>query len=333
MAATLPRLYPPHPSGRDRFSPLPAKYASMGRSPIASVHSTVELIGFEVLFQDFMAAAIILDQTAPEMMNVVGDLGVEEARLLVPYDTGATHDSITIVGGSGHVTRPGVVAGQGGSGGFATGGLIARGGAAETEYFVEVGPETFYAPFLEYGTVFMEPRPFMIPALDIMELALVGSVKAIIDAVLGGQGAGLAGSAGAQRVLTDPGVRNPFSQLRSFLYSGAKALGDISVLGGRGLFGPLRASMYGLARTLGDVGSIMNQTLSSRITNRLRGRVTGRIIGFGSASLSFGRTYSAFPGGPTGHRIYQRFLGSHTSLAGVSAYGSSSLVSHFFPGS
>jgi HK97 gp10 family phage protein len=307
----LPQQYPAHPSGIPRFSQTPKKYAGMGRSPIKTSQIDIEMVGFNVLYEHFMAAAMVLDQTAPEMMNVVGDLGVEEARQLVPYDTGATHDSIGIIGGSSKYGNWPRMAG-------------------EYQYFVELGPETFYAPFLEYGTVYMTPRPFMLPALDLMEVALVASVQAIIAAVVDGEGGGLSGSSNAMRVLSDPRVRNPFSSLRSFLYSSSKALGDVSVLGGRSLFGPLRASMYSLARGLGDLGSIMNRTVNTRISNRLSGRVTGRLVGFGSATLSYGRTYSAFPGGASGHRVYQRFVGSHASLRGVTSMGASSMVNGMF---
>jgi hypothetical protein len=32
--------------------------------------------------------------------------------------------------------------------------------------FVDVGTAVFYAPFLELGTRFIEPRPFLVPALN-----------------------------------------------------------------------------------------------------------------------------------------------------------------------
>lgn len=95
----LPQQYPDHPSGIPRFSPFPKKYSGMRRGG-GTTSLEVSVQGANVLFEHFLAAAAIIDQTAPEMMNVVGDIGVEEARSLVPFDTGATHDSITIVGGS-----------------------------------------------------------------------------------------------------------------------------------------------------------------------------------------------------------------------------------------
>lgn len=275
------------------------------------------LEGANVLMEHFLAAAAIIEQTAPAIMNAVGDLGVQEARRLVPYDTGATHDSITIVGGSGKNSSS--------TFGFRS--------AGEQQFFVEAGPETFYAPFLEYGTVHMPPRPFMLPALDLMEVALIASIEAIMRVVTtDNQGGDVFGGANqsSMPILTDPGVRAPFTAFRSFLYSTSKALGDVSVFGGRALFGPIRSEMNQMARILGDVSSTMTGTIQQRISRRLSGRVTGHIVGFGSRSLSFGKTYTAFPGGAGGHRIYQRIAGRYTNVRGVSAFGSSGMVNRLF---
>jgi HK97 gp10 family phage protein len=235
------------------------------------------------------------------MMDVVADLGIAEARRLVPYDTGATYDSIVSTSGTGSGTFGFRVAGS-------------------TVWWTEVGAQTFYAPFLEFGTIYMAPRPFMGPAYDVMTAGLIGSVRAILGAVLSANGGGVGTTPGiGGQVLGDERVGGVFTKYRSFLYSSAKALGDISVFGGRSVFGPLRAQMYGLARLMGDIDSSMNSTIGQRVSNRLQGRVTGRLIGYGSASLSFGKTYSGFIGGAGGHRIYQRFAGQYTK--GV-AFGS-----------
>lgn len=308
--APLPRQYPKHPSGIPRFSPLPKKYDYSGRRTINNF--TMELVGFNVTVEHFLAAAAILDQTAPRMMEVVGDLGVEEARRLVPYDTGATYDSIVSKHGE-----------QSGTFGFRVPGM--------SVWWVEVGAQTFYAPFLEFGTIHMSPRPFMGPAYNVMTAGLLGSVHAILGAVLSANGVGLSGGSGpAGQVIMDERVRAPFSKFRSFLYSSAKALGDISVVGGRSVFGPLRAQMYGMARLLGDVGAGMSGTIGQRVTHRLQGRVTGRLIGFGSASMSGGNTYSAFIGGAAGHRIYQRIAGQHSKGF---AFGDGGMVARFGLGS
>lgn len=63
------------------------------------------------------------------------------AKLRAPVDTGALRNSINTT-----VTEH------------------VGGGAS-----AEVGPEVDYAPFLEFGTVRMEPRPFLGPAFDRFE--------------------------------------------------------------------------------------------------------------------------------------------------------------------
>lgn len=55
---------------------------------------------------------------------------------------------------------PGVVTGR--LRGSITYRLLADG----TGPFVDVGTAVFYAPFLELGTRYMEPRPFLVPALE-----------------------------------------------------------------------------------------------------------------------------------------------------------------------
>lgn len=254
-----------------------------------------EIMGLNVVAEHFEVLSQAFPSFAYGILDVVADIGIEEAREMVGWQgdtrfqnrTGETRRSIN--------KAPGVIAKP-----------------ALGEWSVRYGPTTFYALFLEYGTVHARPYPFMLPSADLVEAVFYQAVYAFIQlAVSGGDGAvGMAGgNAIAGRALNDPRIKGSFSGLRSMLYSTAKALGDISVLGGRGIFGPLRASMYSLARGLGDVSSIMNRTIGTRITNRIGGRVTGRIIGFGSHSLSYSRTYSAFPGGSGGHRIYQRVAG------------------------
>lgn len=274
-----------------------------------------ELQGVNVVAEHFEVLSQAFPSFAYGILDVVSDIGIEEAREQVGWQgdmrfqnrTGETRRSIN--------KSPGVIAKP-----------------AIGEWSVRYGPTTFYAPFLEYGTVHARPYPFMLPSADLVEAVLFSSVHAFIQlAVNGGDGAiGFGGGVMGGRALNDPRIKGSFTSLRSSLYSTAKALGDISVIGGRGMFGPLRAGMYSLARGLGDVSSIMNRTISTRITNRLGGRVTGRIIGFGSHSLSYSRTYSAFPGGSGGHRIYQRVAGQFGVTTMHSQFGS---LSGFLSGS
>lgn len=73
-----------------------------------------------------------------------------DAQQLVPVDTGATKNSI-------HVTTK-------------AGGLEA-----------DIGPTTSYAPFLEFGTSRMAPRPYMSPALDRNAEGFTAAVAQIVD--------------------------------------------------------------------------------------------------------------------------------------------------------
>lgn len=237
-----------------------------------------------------MAMAYLVDPFAQGIIQVVGEIGAEIARQMAPYRTGATYDSFEDDGGD----------------------LVTTSFKPERgEWQGAYGPQTFYSPFLEYGTIFMQARPFMNPSADQIEPLFVSSVEEFVKLLAtttGGAGWGQNMATGSHQ------VRGSFTGVRSMLYSSAKALGDIAVFGGREFLGPIRGTMYGLARGLGDVSSIMNHTIGQRVTNRLRGRVTGHIIGFGSASLNYGRSYSGFVGGAGGHRIYQRIAGRYGTL-------------------
>lgn len=251
----------------------------------------VELQGVNVLSDHFFALSQLIPSFAVQLLDVTADIGIEHAQELVRVDTGETRDSIN--------KAPGVI--QKGNKG---------------EWSIRYGPTTFYAPFLEYGTRHMHPYPFMIPSGDLAERVFFASVLQFLklfDTNDGGAGFG-GGNIDAGKALNDPRVRGSISGMRTLLYSGAKFLGDISVIGGREIFGPIRGQMYALARAMGDASSIVGGTLGQRLSRRLSGRTVGRIVGYGSASLSFGKTYSAFPGGEGGRRVYQRVVGRSTNI-------------------
>ena len=44
-----------------------------------------------------------------------------------------------------------------------------------------IGPTTSYAPFLEFGTVYMEARPFLIPSAEKEQPKIIEAVKKITD--------------------------------------------------------------------------------------------------------------------------------------------------------
>lgn len=276
-------------TGRDANRRLIGNLSRHGAGTSAYI---VEVQGINALAEHFLNYALAFDSFAVQMLDVAADIGIEEAKAMVGWRgdkrfqdrSGATRDSIN--------KSPGVIAKPN-----------------IGEWSVRYGPTTFYAPFLEYGTVHARPYPFMIPSGDMVEPIFLNAVISFINLlVTGGEGsASVTGSGG--RIMNHPQIKGSFSSLRTMLYSSSKFLGDVAVFGGRGFIGPARNLMLVTSRALGDVSSIMNRTVSTRISNRLGGRVTGRIIGFGSSTLSYSRTYSAFPGGAGGHRVYQRVAG------------------------
>lgn len=256
-----------------------------------------EIQGVNVLADHFWIMAELAPSFFPQLLDVTADIGIEFAQEIVPVsaitdpDHLHTRDSIN--------KRPGVID-KGHKG----------------EWSIRFGPTTYYAPFIEYGTRFMAPRPFMIPAGDLAEKVFVASVIEFLnlfDTDNGGMGFG-SGNIHAGMALRDPRIKRSTSSARGLLYSSAKFLGDVSVFGGREIIGPARETMYSIARRMGDVSSVMNGTLSARISRRLAGRATGKLAGYGTATFSSGSTYSAFPGGEGGRRVYQRVVGRSTNI-------------------
>ena len=80
-----------------------------------------------------------------------------KAKNKVPYKTGATKNSI--------MARPAEAIGM---------------GFGKTTAW-RVGPTTSYAPFLEYGTVYMDARPYLIPAMESESPRLKEAIKQIND--------------------------------------------------------------------------------------------------------------------------------------------------------
>lgn len=272
----------------------------------------IDVSGVNVLANHFHAVAGILADALPAVLDVTADIGIERARELTKPNirTGATYNSIN--------KDPGVM-------NFGHTG----------NWYIDYGPTTFYSGFLEYGVErhgggFNQPYPFVIPSGDMAEVALYASIiglVSLLDSNNAGAGIGFAGGVAGRRALNSPGVKSPMGRYRSFLYTTAKALGDVSVFGGRGFLGPLRGQMYSLARMMGDIQAGMSGAVAGRVIRRLHGRVTGRLIGFGSASLSHSATYSAFVGGSSGHRIYQRVAGR----LGSGGFNPQSIMSRILP--
>lgn len=237
---------------------------------------TFEVHGLNTLTEHWFTVAALTDALAPAVCDFYADVIVHNARQFVRKDTWATHDSINKGNG---VIR-----------------------SAMGDYSVWIGAETLQARFLEFGTVNMPAYPFMIPAIDMVEndfIRAFGDIAKIADTVTGQ--ASLRGDVGR-----DGRIRSPIGRLRSGLYSVSKVLGDVSVFGGRQFLSPIRAFALRGARLIGDVNAVMRGAAGMRVSHRLRGRATGRLQGFGSASLSFSKSYT---GGLGGQRVYNRFVG------------------------
>lgn len=280
-----------------------------------------EVQGVNVTAEHLWYIGALFESFAPQILDVVSDVGIEVARDFVPSPQGA-YPNFGLGRNPGNYPN---------FGRYATGetwesinkdpGIIDK--SSRQEWSVRVGPTTFYAPFLEYGTLYMSPRPFMMPAGDVMEELLFRSIKAFARlAGLSNAPAQIGNVSGPTgNVLADPRVHSPFTAVRGFLYSTSKFLGDLSVFGFRETLGPARRLTLNLARSLGDVSAITQGAIGARVTNRLTGRVTGKISGFGSASLQHSASYSGFAGGASGHRIYQRVVGRYGSTTSFSNLG------------
>jgi len=270
------------PARRPNLFPKSAGF-SRRKSRGAFNRTTFEVQGLNTLVEHWDTVAALTEALTPAVLDFYADVTVHNARQFVRKDTWATHDSIDK--GSGVVR------------------------SAIGDYSVWMGASTLQSRFLEFGTIKMQAYPFMIPAIELIEKDYVRAfrdIAGIADAV-----------AGRVRIRGDVGkdgrVRSPISRLRSGLYSTSKALGDVSVFGGRSFLSPIRSFELGAARLLGDVSAVMRGTLNTRISRRLQGRATGRLRGFGSSSLFASKTYSELPGGPGSERVYNRFVGRATS--------------------
>jgi hypothetical protein len=248
----------------------------------------IEVQGVTVMAEHLDAARAIVTQIAPQIVAVSAVLGISYARELVPWDTGATNWSI-------HADPV----------------KSSPGGAFWTDY----GPTTYYARWLEWGTIRMAPRPFMIPSADLVAPAFTLAMMELASVVDKHTGSSLNSPGRAGNILSDPGIRSTFTGLRSFLYSGSKYLGDVAIIGGADFINPVRSQMLQLARVLGDVNASMKGALNTRIRTRLSGRATARIVGFGRASFFGSGIYSANVATGAGSRVYQRLAGSISGSA------------------
>jgi HK97 gp10 family phage protein len=111
----------------------------------------VDVTQLDKLARDLTKAAAKLEAGLPAIIAKTA-LDIEaDAKKTVAVDTGATKNSIT---------------------------------ADIDGLHAEIGPTTNYAPYLEYGTARMAPRPFMGPAADKRVPIMNRAVDKLIDGIL-----------------------------------------------------------------------------------------------------------------------------------------------------
>lgn len=250
-------------------------------------HVEVQLIGWRTLIVDQHAVASLVTSLATQVTQLAGELARNSAIRDSTFQdrTGETRRSM--------LTDP----------------VMIREG---DDIIAEMGPTTYYAPFLEFGWVkggTPYAFPFMIPALDKHTIDFINGHIDVMGIVAGERPYVLRGAMGRDRRIT-----STMSRARNFLYTHEKALGDIAVLTGSSFIGPVRSIMLMMAKQLGDLSASMNGTVASRISTRISGRVTGRGLGYVNTIVA-SRTYSGSPGGSSGvgSRVYNRVAGRVTA--------------------
>lgn len=149
---------------------------------------------------------------------------------------------------------------------------------------IDVGPETFYSVFQEFGYIhylsgkFIQ-NPFMVPAADAVAPLYISAIIQIAEVAasrisFAGTGAGAATSS--------------ITAVRTFLYSFSKFAGDVQVFGvGGSSLVAARSSALQTARLLGDTSSAMKGALGQRFTIRTAGSwAQGTIRATTSASIT-----------------------------------------------
>ena len=277
---------------------IPGALSSAGVSRAfrgSPISMTITIQGARVLEQHFAAVAAATAVMAPFFVSLFGEFLAETAKAIhEPHrDSGDTYNSIT--------------AGQ--EPGQAPFVFIADGGPA-----VDIGPNTFYAPFQEFGFIHWRSgdfiiNPFMVPAADATAPLFFDAF--IQMAEIAANRTTFTGAASTGNAL--------FGQFRGFLYTYSKFLGDIQVFGG---FGPgvARSRTVALksARVLGDVDAGMRGAIGRRVTHRFIGRfaaqglsATVRTSLTGPSSSSIGSSSRLY------NRIRGRALGRGLGIGGL----------------
>lgn len=247
------------------------------------ISMTITIQGARAVEQHFAAVAVATRVMSPFFVGLFGGFLQETAKAIhEPHrDSGDTYDSIT--------------AGQ--EPGQAPHVFLADGGPA-----VDVGPNTFYAPFQEFGFIHWITgdfiiNPFMVPAADAVAPLFFDAFVQMAE--IAANRTTFTGSASTGNAL--------FGQFRGFLYTYSKFLGDVQVFGS---FGPGVARSRGAAlksaRILGDVDSGMRGAIGRRVTHRFIGRFAAQGIST-SISTSLSGPSASYIGSSS--RLYNRIRG------------------------
>lgn len=263
---------------------LQAGTAQMFRPAImGDLKMSVTIQGWNVSYDHATAVAEMLPGALWMIVREVGNENTRQSRIAIAsyprpaIDTGATVESI----------HP-------------------KYSNTSTTMMAEVGPTTFYSPLIEFGLgphFDHGPRPFM---TDGYFRTLPGFLAALNELALVAAG-------GANRINTDPykpPVNSWIQRFRNRLYRYEKTIGDIVPLGLPGVVQRFRSGLVGSARVLGDIQSVVGRSVAGRISHRLTGKVTGRLIGIGSHTV-FG-SHQVTTINP-GQRLYNREAGKYFS--------------------
>jgi hypothetical protein len=244
---------------------------------------TITIQGAQAVTEHWVAVALLTQAMAPQFTALFADFLAETAKEIHrPHIlSGDTFRSIT--------------AGQ--SPGQPAHLFPADGGVA-----ADVGPNTPYAPFQEFGFHHWQTgdfiiNPFMIPAADAVGPLYLDAFIQLCEIAANRQN--FSGHAAAGNA-----TLNAF---RGALYSYSKFLGDIQVFGSFGpLVGKSRTLALRGAQGIGDMDAVMRGAIATRVTHRFVGRFAARGVST-SISASLSGPSSGYIG--SSNRLYNRIRG------------------------
>ena len=268
---------------------LPSASSGISRAGVNKVIAglpmsvSITIQGAQAVTEHWVAVALLTQAMAPQFTALFGDFLANTAKEIHrPHIlSGDTFRSITAGADPGQPAHL-----------FPAGGGVA----------VDIGPNTLYAPFQEFGFTHWQTgnfiqNPFMIPAADAVGPLYLDAFIQLCE--IAGNRQSFSGHAAAGNAT--------LGGFRGALYSYSKFLGDIQVFGS---FGPLvgKSRTFALrgAQGLGDVDSIMRGAIRRRVTHRFVGRFAAKGI---STSISASLTGPSTQYIGSSNRLYNRIRG------------------------